>query len=82
MLEVAKELTPKWLKTCYKSAEEEIEKSRIQSRRAKNFARFQPLYGVTINRRTDILMDTVPIRVNDAAVAQPCYGSPTVTVLW
>ena len=33
-------------------------------RRAKNYARFQPLYG----RSTAILMDTAPFRVNDAAV--------------
>ena len=47
-------------------------------RRAKNYARFQPLYG----RSTAILMDTAPFRVNDAAVARPYYGSLTVVVLW
>ena len=47
-------------------------------RRAKNYARFQPLYG----RSTAILMDTAPFRINDAAVARPYYGSLTVAVLW
>ena len=47
-------------------------------RRAKNYARFQPLYG----RSTAILMNTAPFRVNDAAVARPYYGSLTVAVLW
>ena len=47
-------------------------------RRAKNYACFQPLYG----RSTAILMDTAPFRFNDAAVAQPYYGSLTVAVLW
>ena len=74
-----KRVTPKWLKTCCKSVEEEIEKTRTQSIDARRInARFQPLYG----RSTAILMDTAPFRVNDAAVARPYYGSLTVTVLW
>ena len=47
-------------------------------RRAKNCARFQPLYG----RSTAILRDTVPFRVNVAAVARPYCSSLTVVVLW
>ena len=54
-LKVAKEHTPKWLKTCYKSAKEEIEKTRTRSRCAKNYACFQPLYGFTINRCTAVV---------------------------
>ena len=50
-------------------------------RRVMNYARFQPWYGVTNSRSMAILMDTAPFRVNDAAVAQPCYGSLTVAVL-
>ena len=37
-------------------------------RLAKNYARFQPLYGVTNGRSTAILMDTAPFRGRSTAV--------------
>ena len=79
-----KRTSQKWLKTCYKSVEGEIEKTRTRSLEELRLLStvVRSYYKLLYGRSTAILMDTAPFRVNDVAIARPCYGSLTVAVLW